>query len=129
MAGVYQIYNKETNKRYIGSSINIERRLKEHKRNLKANRHSNQHLQNAHMNQLREYMFQNGMISTRGQTVDAKMMKKVLDQISKTDSMKEVARASRQFNNINKYTKWFNSIPLLGVGALGVYSNENNDNQ
>lgn len=83
----------------------------------------------AHMNQLREYMFQNGMISTRGQTVDAKMMKKVLDQISKTDSMKEVARASRQFNNINKYTKWFNSIPLLGVGALGVYSNENNDNQ
>lgn len=28
MAGVYQIYNKETNKRYIGSSINIERRLK-----------------------------------------------------------------------------------------------------
>lgn len=23
MAGVYQIYNKETNKRYIGSSINI----------------------------------------------------------------------------------------------------------
>ena len=33
MAGVYQIYNKETNKRYIGSSINID------KRNLKANRH------------------------------------------------------------------------------------------
>lgn len=29
MAGVYQIYNKETNKRYIGSSINIERRLEE----------------------------------------------------------------------------------------------------
>ena len=27
MAGVYQIYNKETNKRYIGSSINIERRF------------------------------------------------------------------------------------------------------
>lgn len=69
------------------------------------------------------------MIGTRGQTVDAKMMKKVLDQISKTDSMKEVARASKQFNNINKYTKWFNSIPLLGIGALGVYSNENTDNQ
>lgn len=85
--------------------------------------------QKAHMNQLREYMFQNGMIGTRGQTVDAKMMKKVLDQISKTDSMKEVARASKQFNNINKYTKWFNSIPLLGVGALGVYSNENTNNQ
>ncbi len=50
MAGVYQIYNKETNKRYIGSSINIERRLKEHKRNLKANRHPNQHLQREQSN-------------------------------------------------------------------------------
>lgn len=26
MAGVYQIYNKETNKRYIGSSIKSSRR-------------------------------------------------------------------------------------------------------
>lgn len=55
MAGVYQIYNRETNKRYIGSSIDIERRLKEHKRNLKANRHSNQHLQNA-WNKYQEYL-------------------------------------------------------------------------
>lgn len=83
--------------------------------------------QKAHMNQLREYMFQNGMIGTRGQTVDAKMMKKVLDQVSKTDSMKEVARASRQFNNINKYTKWFNSIPLLGIGAAAVYNTNQNE--
>lgn len=35
MAGVYQIYNTETGKRYIGSSIDVERRLKEHYRNLK----------------------------------------------------------------------------------------------
>lgn len=81
--------------------------------------------QKAHMNQLREYMFRNGMIRTRGETVDAKTMRKVLDQMSKTDSMKEVARASKQFGNINKYTKWFNSIPLLGVGAAAMY----NDNQ
>lgn len=47
MSGVYQIYNTETNKRYIGSSIDVQRRLKEHLRNLKANRHCNQHLQNA----------------------------------------------------------------------------------
>ena len=79
--------------------------------------------QKAHMNQLREYMFRNGMISTRGEKIDAKTMKKVLDQMSKTDSMKEVARASRQFGSINKYTKWFNSIPLLGVGAAAMYNN------
>lgn len=83
--------------------------------------------QKAHMNQLREYMFRNGMISTRGEKIDAKTMKKVLDQMSKTDSMKEVARASKQFGSINKYTKWFNSIPLLGIGAAAMYNNRKNE--
>lgn len=83
--------------------------------------------QKAHMNQLREYMFRNGMISTRGEKIDAKTMKKVLDQMSKTDSMKKVARASKQFGSINKYTKWFNSIPLLGVGAAAMYNNRKNE--
>lgn len=72
-------------------------------------------------------MFRNGMISTRGEKIDAKTMKKVLDQMSKTDSMKEVARASKQFGSINKYTKWFNSIPLLGVGAAAMYNNRKNE--
>lgn len=44
MSGIYQIYNPINNKRYIGSSINVERRLKEHLRNLEKNRHSNNHL-------------------------------------------------------------------------------------
>lgn len=47
MSGIYQIYNPITNKRYIGSSIHIEQRFKEHIRNLKSGRHCNQHLQNA----------------------------------------------------------------------------------
>lgn len=55
MAGVYQIYNTETGKRYIGSSINVERRLKEHYRNLKKHKHCNQHLQNA-WNKYEEYL-------------------------------------------------------------------------
>ena len=55
MAGVYQIYNTETGKRYIGSSIDVERRLKEHKRNLKSHKHRNQHLQNA-WNKYEEYL-------------------------------------------------------------------------
>lgn len=41
--------------------------------------------------------------------------------------MKEVARASKQFGSINKYTKWFNSIPLLGVGAAAMYNNRKNE--
>lgn len=43
MSGIYQIYNPINNKRYIGSSINVERRLKEHLRNLEKNRHCNDH--------------------------------------------------------------------------------------
>lgn len=75
------------------------------------------------LNQLREYMFNNGHISRRGQAVSPKMMKKVIEEVSNIDSMREVARASRQFNNINKYTRWFNAIPLLGLGAAAMYNN------
>lgn len=45
MSGVYQIYNTVNGKRYIGSSIHIEQRFKEHLRNLRANKHVNAHLQ------------------------------------------------------------------------------------
>lgn len=81
--------------------------------------------QKAYMNQVREYMFKNGMISKRGDNVDAKMLQNVLNSLSEIDSMKSAVRASKQFKNINKYTKWFNSIPLLGVGALGMYDYAN----
>lgn len=79
--------------------------------------------QKAHMNQLREYMFQNNYISTRGEIVDEKLLKKAIQEADKLDSMRGVARASRQFKSFNKYTKWFNSIPLLGIGAAAVYNN------
>lgn len=84
--------------------------------------------QKAHMNQLREYMFQNGYITKRGETIESKMMKNVLDDIRNIPSMKGVFRASQQFKNINKYTKWFNSIPLLGVGAAAMYNNQEKSN-
>jgi len=37
--GIYEIFNTNTNKRYIGSSKDIERRWEEHKRMLKNNKH------------------------------------------------------------------------------------------
>lgn len=79
--------------------------------------------QKAHMNQLREYMFQNNYISTREETVDEKLLKKAIQEADKLDSMRGVARASRQFKSFNKYTKRFNSIPLLSIGAAAVYNN------
>lgn len=59
----------------------------------------------------------------RGDTVSDKMMKNVLNKIKGIDGMQGIFRASEQFKSIKTYTKWFNSIPLLGVGAAAVYSN------
>lgn len=47
LAGVYEIINTINNKVYVGSSINIEKRLKAHFDSLQNNTHFNSHLQNA----------------------------------------------------------------------------------
>ena len=44
--GIYKISYLKNNSVYIGQSIDIDRRIKEHKRKLKANEHSNNHMQN-----------------------------------------------------------------------------------
>ena len=46
-SGIYQIKNICTNKFYIGSALNIEKRKNEHFNLLLRNRHFNSHLQNA----------------------------------------------------------------------------------
>ncbi|MBA4547717.1 GIY-YIG nuclease family protein [Thermoactinomyces intermedius] len=45
IAGIYLIKNNITNKIYVGSSANIERRWKEHKKSLNAGTHHSPHLQ------------------------------------------------------------------------------------
>jgi len=45
--GIYFIISLVDDKRYIGRSIDIKRRLNEHKRELRKNIHDNKHLQNA----------------------------------------------------------------------------------
>lgn len=46
-SGIYEIVNLRNGKRYVGSAISIEKRWKEHRRDLLAGRHKNRHLQNA----------------------------------------------------------------------------------
>lgn len=48
IVGVYSIRNEHNDKRYIGCSINIEKRWKSHKYMLKNNKHENSHLQGAY---------------------------------------------------------------------------------
>lgn len=47
ICGIYCIENVVNNKKYIGLSTNINRRLSDHKRNLQKNMHVNDHLQSA----------------------------------------------------------------------------------
>jgi hypothetical protein len=45
--GIYRIYNKVTNKSYIGQTINLKKRLIDHRYLLKSNKHINTYLQNS----------------------------------------------------------------------------------
>lgn len=55
--GIYMLLNTKNGKRYIGSSINIRRRLWVHRALLRHNKHDNQHLQNA-WNKYKESSFE-----------------------------------------------------------------------
>lgn len=76
--------------------------------------------QKAHMNQLREWMFQNGYINRRDQKVTPEYMSKIMKQLNNVEGMKGVQRAAQQFKSNKTFTKWFNSVPLIGAGLLGV---------
>ena len=47
-AGIYKIHCKDNGRTYIGSTNNLARRLKEHKRDLREGTHSNTYLQNSY---------------------------------------------------------------------------------
>lgn len=71
--------------------------------------------QKSHMNQLREWMFQNGMLETRDQKVNVNDLKKALKAVKDIPGMEGVVRASEQFGDMKLYRKWFNTIPLVSI--------------
>lgn len=78
--------------------------------------------QKAHMNQLREWMFQNNMLETRDQEVTVNELKKALKAVENVPGMEGVIRASKQFGDLKKYRKWFNTVPLVSVSPLMLNS-------
>lgn len=48
ICGIYKIVNKVTGQCYVGQSVRIQKRLAEHFRLLRLNKHTNPHLQNAY---------------------------------------------------------------------------------
>lgn len=48
ICGIYKIVNTATNQCYVGQSVRVKKRLKEHFRLLRLNKHTNPHLQNSY---------------------------------------------------------------------------------
>lgn len=80
--------------------------------------------QKAYMNQLRTMLKQNGDIQNLDEPVSSTLLKKYLDKMSDSDPIKKMFK---QHKNINAYTKWFNTILLLGTTALGANAYFNNN--
>lgn len=83
--------------------------------------------QKAYMNQLREFMYANKMIDTRDQVVTPDLIKQAIGKLPK--GMESIKKASEQFKSLRSYTKWFNTILLLGAGTITAnrYFNEDRD--
>lgn len=83
--------------------------------------------QKVYMNQLREFMYANKMIDTRDQVVTPDLIKQAIGKLPK--GMESIKKASEQFKSLRSYTKWFNTIPLLGAGTVTAnrYFNEDRD--
>lgn len=86
--------------------------------------YSNPSEQKAYMNQLREFMYANKMIDTRDQKVSRELIEEALNKLPK--GMKSVKDASKSWKSMRSYTKWFNTVPLLGVGLIGANNYFNN---
>lgn len=79
--------------------------------------------QKAYMNQLRTRMYNDKAIDSLEEPVSTTLIKKYMDSLDDKDSIK---RAYKQHKSLSAYTKWFNYIPLLGIGAIGVNKYFNN---
>ena len=83
--------------------------------------------QKAYMNQLRTRMLSDGTISNIDEPVTSSTIKSYM---SKLDDKDPIKRTFKQHKSANSYTKWFNTIPLLGIEALGInryYTNNENE--
>lgn len=82
--------------------------------------------QKSYMNTLRQFMFDNNMINRIDDQVTQKQIKEAINKLP--SELKSVKAAYQQFKSPKKYTKWFNTIPLLGIPGAVMYSGNKEDN-
>ena len=72
-------------------------------------------------------MFDNNMINRIDDQVTQKQIKEAINKLP--SELKSVKAAYQQFKSPKKYTKWFNTIPLLGtIPFIYNYSQEKDSN-
>ena len=83
--------------------------------------------QKSYMNTLRQFMFDNNMINRIDDQVTQKQIKEAINKLP--SELKSVKASYQQFKSPKKYTKWFNTIPLLGtIPFIYNYSQEKDSN-
>lgn len=93
MQGIYCIKNKTNGKLYIGSSINIDKRFREHKNSLKANKHHSIYLQRS-WNNGNEFEF------------------KVIEVVNEAEKL--IEREQYYINKFDSYKNGYNMCPIAG---------------
>ena len=73
--------------------------------------------QKAYMNQLRRKMYKEKIISTIDEPVSEYKLKKYISKLPESNSIK---KAFNEHKSLSAYTRWFNSIPLLGLSPLVI---------
>lgn len=93
--GVYIIKNKMSNKVYVGSTYNFKKRYNEHFKDLIANRHDNQHLQNA----VNKYGIDNFIFE-------------IIEYVDDKSALLE--REQHYINTLNAVNEGYNICPIAG---------------
>lgn len=106
--GIYKITNKINGKFYIGSSNNLRKRLQDHKRELRAGKHTNKHLQ-ASWNKYGEDSF------------DFEVLEIVSDGTN--EKLRELETLYIQETECYKGSIGYNLIPG-GIGTLNLHCSE-----
>lgn len=73
--------------------------------------------QKSYMNQLRRELKQKGVISDLDERVLPSTLENYIDKLPDSNSIK---KAFKEHSSSKNYAKWFNQIPLLGIGVIGA---------
>jgi len=99
MCGIYTITNSIDNKTYVGSSVNHRKRWNKHRADLRNNRHSNKHLQNA-WNKYGEVSF-------------------TFELIEECTKEELIEKEQAWFNKLSETKEMFNLGPIVASPTLG----------